>query len=121
MSQAAAVAKVTESLMDLEHEIPGSCEALVIKILQRLERYLLFHLSLAKYIRTSYVIWAPLNEHIQSHHSSKEPKVKQLHDLAVSMFAEQSSHDFVDGKKRLNSSLGETPSLSPLAKFLLTR
>ncbi|XP_074572625.1 uncharacterized protein LOC141829105 [Curcuma longa] len=90
MSQAAAVAKVTESLMDLEHEIPGSCEALVIKILQRLE-------------------------------SSKEPKVKQLHDLAVSMFAEQSSHDFVDGKKRLNSSLGETPSLSPLAKFLLTR
>ncbi|XP_042425556.1 uncharacterized protein LOC122013364 [Zingiber officinale] len=90
MSQAATVAKVTESLMDLEHEIPGSCEALVVKILQQLE-------------------------------SSKEPKVKQLHDLAVSMFAEHSSHDFVDGKKRLNSSLAETPSLSPLAKFLLTR
>ncbi|XP_042421495.1 serine/threonine-protein kinase svkA-like [Zingiber officinale] len=59
--------------------------------------------------------------HSSSPHSSKEPKVKQLHDLAVSMFAEHSSHDFVDGKKRLNSSLAETPSLSPLAKFLLTR
>ncbi|XP_042383649.1 serine/threonine-protein kinase 3/4-like isoform X2 [Zingiber officinale] len=90
MSQATAVAKVMESLMDLEHELPGSCETLVIKILRRVE-------------------------------SSKEPSLKRLHDLAVSMFPEQSSQDFIDRKKQLNSSLLETPSLSPLARFLLTR
>ncbi|XP_042449931.1 serine/threonine-protein kinase sid1-like isoform X2 [Zingiber officinale] len=90
MSQATAVAKVMESLMDLEHELPGSCETLVIKILRRVE-------------------------------SSKEPSLKRLHELAVSMFPEQSSQDFIDRKKQLNSSLLETPSLSPLATFLLTR
>ncbi|WOK99730.1 germinal center kinase 1 [Canna indica] len=92
LSEGGAVTKVLASLMDLEHQVPGSCETLIIKILHRLQ-------------------------------SSKDPSLKQVHDLAVSMFTEQTQmpQDSVDREKQLNALMLDTSSLSPLARFLLTR
>ncbi|WOL07708.1 germinal center kinase 1 [Canna indica] len=92
MSQGAAVTAVTDSLMDLEDQLPGSSEALIIKFLKRLQ-------------------------------SSKDPSVKRLQELAVSIFTEktETSQDSSGGKKQANAKLPEAQNLSPLARFLLTR
>ncbi|KAG1347401.1 putative serine/threonine-protein kinase 4 [Cocos nucifera] len=82
---------VLESLMDMEYQMPGSCEALVSKLLQRLGR-------------------------------SKESYFRGLNDLAASIFTKkQPIFDTGDGKKQPNARSLETPSLSPLSRFLLRR
>ncbi|CAL9155915.1 unnamed protein product [Musa hybrid cultivar] len=92
MSEGAAVTAVMESLMDLEHQVPGTCEALIVKLLRQLQ-------------------------------SSKELPLKRVHDLAVSIFSEktEASQESADGKKQPHAPTPETPGLSPLARFLLSR
>ncbi|CAL9077216.1 unnamed protein product [Musa acuminata var. zebrina] len=92
MSEGAAVTAVMESLMDLEHQVPGTCEALIVKLLRQLQ-------------------------------SSKELPLKRVHDLAVSIFSEktEASQESADGKKQPYAPTPETPGLSPLARFLLSR
>nr|XP_029116683.1 serine/threonine-protein kinase 10 isoform X2 [Elaeis guineensis] len=91
-SEGSTVHAVLESLMDLEFQIPGSCEVLVTNLLQRLG-------------------------------SSKESSFRGLHDLAASIFTKKMAApgDLADGKKQPNAQSLETPSLSPLARFLLSR
>ncbi|EHA8587835.1 serine/threonine-protein kinase 3/4 [Cocos nucifera] len=91
-SEGSTVHAVLESLMDLEYQIPGSCEVLVSNLLQRLG-------------------------------SSKESSFRGLHDLAAGIFTKKMAapDDLADGKKQPNAQSLETPSLSPLARFLLSR
>ncbi|WVZ66044.1 hypothetical protein U9M48_015320 [Paspalum notatum var. saurae] len=80
-----------DSLMDLEHEIPGSCEVLIGRLLHRLG-------------------------------SSKESSLQGLQETAASVFAkkhEQPSEQ-ASNKKLANTPLA-APTVSPLARFLLTR
>ncbi|KAJ6845303.1 serine/threonine-protein kinase 4-like isoform X1 [Iris pallida] len=83
---------VIDSLLELEHQNPGSCEALVGRLLHRLG-------------------------------SCKEPSVKSLQDLAIRAFTKniQTPQDTVDGRKQPSTQLLDNPSLSPLARFLLSR
>lgn len=87
-----AVHAFLDSLMDLEHEIPGSCEALIGRLLHRLG-------------------------------SSKESSLQGLQETAASVFAkkpeppsEQASY-----KKLASTPPLAAPTVSPLARFLLTR
>ncbi|XP_073108331.1 uncharacterized protein [Elaeis guineensis] len=90
-SEGSTVHAVLESLMGMEYQMPGSCEALVSKLLQRLGR-------------------------------SKESYFRGLHDLAASIFTKkQPIFDTGDGKKRPHARSLETPSLSPLSRFLFSR
>ncbi|XP_042491064.1 serine/threonine-protein kinase svkA-like isoform X1 [Macadamia integrifolia] len=89
---------VIDSLMDLEHVKPGSCEVLVSRLLQRLG-------------------------------SSKESSIKDLQELASSIFTkckiasetENAEAEFTQRWKEQNVDLSENPNLSPLARFLLSR
>ncbi|KAJ1291126.1 hypothetical protein BS78_02G294700 [Paspalum vaginatum] len=81
-----------DSLMDLEHEIPGSCEVLIGRLLHRLG-------------------------------SSKESSLQGLQETAASVFAkkhEQPSEQ-ASNKKLANTPPLAAPTVSPLARFLLTR
>ncbi|XP_008810547.2 serine/threonine-protein kinase 3/4 isoform X2 [Phoenix dactylifera] len=91
-SEGSTVHAVLESLMDLEYQIPGSCEVLVTNLLQQLG-------------------------------SSKESSFRGLNDLAASIFTKKmgAPNDPADGKKQPNAQSLEAPSLSPLARFLLSR
>jgi serine/threonine-protein kinase 24/25/MST4 len=87
-----AVHAFLDSLMDLEHEIPGSCEVLIGRLLHRLG-------------------------------SSKESSLQGLQETAASVFAkkpeppsEQASY-----KKLASTPPLAAPTVSPLARFLLTR
>ncbi|KAG2645572.1 hypothetical protein PVAP13_2KG431800 [Panicum virgatum] len=87
-----AVHAFLDSLMDLEHEIPGSCEVLIDRLLHRLG-------------------------------SSKESSLRGLQETAASVFAkkpeppsEQASY-----KKLASTPPLAAPTVSPLARFLLTR
>ncbi|RLM87504.1 serine/threonine-protein kinase svkA-like [Panicum miliaceum] len=87
-----AVHAFLDSLMDLEHEIPGSCEVLIGRLLHRLG-------------------------------SSKESSLQVLQETAASVFAkkpeppsEQASY-----KKLASTPPLAAPTVSPLARFLLTR
>jgi len=87
-----AVHAFLDSLMDLEHEIPGSCEVLIDRLLHRLG-------------------------------SSKESSLQGLQETAASVFAkkpeppsEQASY-----KKLASTPPLAAPTVSPLARFLLTR
>ncbi|KAJ0987219.1 hypothetical protein J5N97_005575 [Dioscorea zingiberensis] len=81
-----------EGLTNMERQTPGSCEILVGRLLQRLG-------------------------------SSKESSMKGLKDLATRAFTKNIAppQDGAESKKQVKRDLLETPSLSPLAKFLLTR
>ncbi|XP_039144887.1 serine/threonine-protein kinase 3-like [Dioscorea cayenensis subsp. rotundata] len=81
-----------EGLTNMERLSPGSCELLVGRLLQRLG-------------------------------SSKEPSMKGLQDLATRAFTKNivPSQDESETKKQVKKDLFESPSLTPLAKFLLTR
>ncbi|RLN33266.1 serine/threonine-protein kinase svkA-like [Panicum miliaceum] len=87
-----AVHAFLDSLMDLEHEIPGSCEVLIGRLLHRLG-------------------------------SSNESSLQGLQETAASVFAkkpeppsEQASY-----KKLASTPQLAAPTVSPLARFLLTR
>ncbi|XP_077243715.1 uncharacterized protein LOC143884175 isoform X2 [Tasmannia lanceolata] len=92
-------AHVVDSLMDLERLTPGSCEVLVSRLLQRLG-------------------------------SSKESSLKGLQELAARIFAknvgpqpikESANSEVADRKRQTKSDPPENPSLSSLARFLLSR
>ncbi|KAJ4982052.1 hypothetical protein NE237_032889 [Protea cynaroides] len=96
-SEGAAVRVVADSLMDLEHVKPGSCEALVNVLLQRLgssrESSLKDLQELAARIFT---------------------KCKIAHEA-------ENANAESDRRKQQNVELSENPNLSPLARFLLAR
>lgn len=81
-----------DSLMDLEHEIPGSCEVLIGRLLHRLG-------------------------------SSKESSLQGLQDTAASVFAKKPEphSEQASNKKLANTPPLAAPTVSPLARFLLTR
>ncbi|KAG8080445.1 hypothetical protein GUJ93_ZPchr0007g4057 [Zizania palustris] len=81
-----------DSLMDLENELPGSCEMLIDKLLHRLG-------------------------------SSKESSLQTLQKTAISVFAKKSEppSEPASNKKLANTPPLATPTVSPLARFLLTR
>ncbi|KAK1680253.1 hypothetical protein QYE76_041101 [Lolium multiflorum] len=83
---------VLSSLMDLEHEMPGSCEALVGRLLHRLG-------------------------------SSKDSSLQSLHETAVSIFTKKPEppSEPVNNKKPASTPPLAAPTVSPLARFLLTR
>ncbi|KAK1307727.1 Mitogen-activated protein kinase kinase kinase YODA [Acorus calamus] len=95
-SEGLCVRSVMESLMDLERTMPGSCEALVRRLLHRME-------------------------------NSKESSIKSLQELATQIFSRRSPQEpenapsHADMIKQCNTDPSETPNLSPLARFLLTR
>ncbi|XP_008789789.2 serine/threonine-protein kinase 24-like isoform X2 [Phoenix dactylifera] len=90
-SEGSTVHAVLESLMDMEYEMPGSCEALVSKLLHRLGR------SKESYFRGLHDLAASI--------------------FTKKMGA---PHDSGDGKKQPNAQSLET-GLSPLTRFLLSR
>ncbi|URD95609.1 hypothetical protein MUK42_35358 [Musa troglodytarum] len=122
MSEGAAVTAVMESLMDLEHQVPGTCEALTIKLLRQLQRSLPLIFCL-HYAIIPVVHSMPKIERSTLLYSSKELPLKRVHDLAVSIFSEktEASQESADGKKQPHAPTPETPGLSPLARFLLSR
>ncbi|THU74204.1 hypothetical protein C4D60_Mb04t30900 [Musa balbisiana] len=122
MFEGASVTAVMESLMDLEHQVPGTCEALIIKLLQQLQRSLPLIFCL-HYAIIPVVHSMPKNERSTLLYSSKELPLKRVHDLAVSIFSEktEASQESADGKKQPHAPTLETPGLSPLARFLLSR
>uniref|UniRef100_A0A0D9WZ99 non-specific serine/threonine protein kinase n=1 Tax=Leersia perrieri TaxID=77586 RepID=A0A0D9WZ99_9ORYZ len=81
-----------DSLMDLENELPGSCEVLVGRLLHRLG-------------------------------SSKESSLQSLQETATSIFAKKSEppSEPASNKKLANAPPLAAPTVSPLARFLLTR
>ncbi|WVZ64991.1 hypothetical protein U9M48_014427 [Paspalum notatum var. saurae] len=81
-----------DSLMDLEHEIPGSCEVLIGRLLHRLG-------------------------------SSKESSLQGLQDTAASVFSKKHEQppEQASNKKLANTPPLAAPTVSPLARFLLTR
>ncbi|EMS46330.1 Serine/threonine-protein kinase svkA [Triticum urartu] len=83
---------VLSSLMDLEQEIPGSCEVLVGRILQRLG-------------------------------SSKDSSLQSLNETAISIFTKKPEPPLEAGsnKKQASTPPLAAPTVSPLARFLLTR
>ncbi|KAF8700332.1 hypothetical protein HU200_034264 [Digitaria exilis] len=87
-----AVHAFLDSLMDLEHEIPGSCEVLIGRLLHRLG-------------------------------SSKESSFQGLQEMAVSVFAKKHEPpaEQASNKKLANTPPLAAPTVSPLARFLLTR
>ncbi|RRT69804.1 hypothetical protein B296_00036983 [Ensete ventricosum] len=122
MSEGAAVTAVMESLMDLEHQVPGTCEALIIKLLWQLQRSLPLIFCL-HYAIIPLVHSMPKNERWTLLYSSKELTLKRVHDLAVSIFSEktEASQESADGKKQPHAPTPDTAGLSPLARFLLSR
>lgn len=83
---------VLSSLMDLEHEIPGSCEVLVGRLLHRLG-------------------------------SSEDSSLQSLHETAMSIFTKkpEPASESVSNKKLASTPPLAAPTVSPLARFLLTR
>ncbi|VAH45496.1 unnamed protein product [Triticum turgidum subsp. durum] len=83
---------VLSSLMDLEQEIPGSCEVLVGRILHRLG-------------------------------SSKDSSLQSLNETAISIFTKKPEPPSEAGsnKKQASTPPLAAPTVSPLARFLLTR
>jgi len=83
---------VLSSLMDLEHEIPGSCEVLVGRLLHRLG-------------------------------SSKDSSLQSLHETAMSFFTKKPEplSELISNKKPASTPPLAAPTVSPLARFLLTR
>ncbi|KAF0900748.1 hypothetical protein E2562_034784 [Oryza meyeriana var. granulata] len=81
-----------DSLMDLENELPGSCEVLIGRMLHRLG-------------------------------SSKESSLQSLQEMAISIFAKKSEppSEPPSNKKLANTPSLAAPTVSPLARFLLTR
>ncbi|KAL6657983.1 hypothetical protein ACP70R_005763 [Stipagrostis hirtigluma subsp. patula] len=87
-----AVHAFVDSLMDLEHELPGSCEVLIGRLLHRLG-------------------------------SSKDSSLQGLQETAMSIFTKkpEASSEPVSNKKLANTPPLAAPTVSPLARFLLTR
>uniref|UniRef100_A0A0E0LL32 non-specific serine/threonine protein kinase n=1 Tax=Oryza punctata TaxID=4537 RepID=A0A0E0LL32_ORYPU len=81
-----------DSLMHLEKELPGSCEVLIGRMLHRLG-------------------------------SSKESSLQSLQEMAASIFAKKSEppSEPPSNKKLANTPSLAAPTVSPLARFLLTR
>ncbi|TVU38999.1 hypothetical protein EJB05_12398 [Eragrostis curvula] len=81
-----------DSLMDLEHELPGSCEVLIGRLLHRLG-------------------------------SSKDSSLQGLQETAASVFTKKSETPLepTSNKKSANTPPLAAPTVSPLARFLLTR
>ncbi|EEC82115.1 hypothetical protein OsI_26137 [Oryza sativa Indica Group] len=81
-----------DSLMHLEKELPGSCEVLIGRMLHRLG-------------------------------SSKESSLQSLQETATSVFAKKSEppSEPPSNKKMANTPSLAAPTVSPLARFLLTR
>ncbi|CAL5086537.1 unnamed protein product [Urochloa decumbens] len=81
-----------DSLMDLEHEIPGSCEVLIGRLLHRLG-------------------------------SSKESSLQGLQEAAALVFSKKPEppSEQASNKKLANTPPLAAPTVSPLARFLLTR
>lgn len=129
-SDAPPVRAVTDSLMDMERVTPGSCEALVSRLLQRLGRS-----THAFCILLTFVKCSPL--YIDFFHSltekclcsSKESSLKALQDLAERTFIKstipnqdaEANLEVGNRKKQSFIDTSEDSNLSPLAKFLLTR
>ncbi|XP_073005694.1 uncharacterized protein [Typha latifolia] len=92
MSEGPGTSDIIHSLVEMEHQLPGFCESLIIKLLQRLG-------------------------------SSKESSLNGLHELATGIFTKriETPQETDNHKKIPNTQKLETPSLSPLARFLLTR
>ncbi|GJN13122.1 hypothetical protein PR202_ga31458 [Eleusine coracana subsp. coracana] len=87
-----AVHAFLDSLMDLEHELPGSCEVLIGRMLHRLG-------------------------------SLKDSSLQGLQETAASAFSKKSDPPLepVSSKKQANTPPLAAPTVSPLARFLLTR
>lgn len=87
-----AVHAFLDSLMDLEHEIPGSCEVLVGRLLHRLG-------------------------------SSKDSSLQGLQETAMSIFTKKPEppSEKAGDKKLATMPPLAAPTVSPLARFLLTR
>ncbi|CAD6223712.1 unnamed protein product [Miscanthus lutarioriparius] len=87
-----AVHAFLDSLMDLEHEIPGSCEVLVGRLLHQLG-------------------------------SSKDSSLQGLQETAMSIFTKKPEppSEKAGDKKLANMPPLAAPTVSPLARFLLTR
>ncbi|KAK3125093.1 hypothetical protein QOZ80_7BG0599880 [Eleusine coracana subsp. coracana] len=81
-----------DSLMDLEHELPGSCEVLIGRMLHRLG-------------------------------SLKDSSLQGLQEMAASAFSKKSDPPLepASSKKQANTPTLAAPTVSPLARFLLTR
>ncbi|KAJ8513144.1 hypothetical protein OPV22_003578 [Ensete ventricosum] len=92
MSEGAAVTAVMESLMDLEHQVPGTCEALIIKLLRQL----------------------------QSSKELTLKRVHDL-AVSIFSEKTEASQESADGKKQPHAPTPDTAGLSPLARFLLSR
>jgi serine/threonine-protein kinase 24/25/MST4 len=87
-----AVHVFLDSLTDLEHELPGSCEVLIGRLLHRLG-------------------------------SSKDSSLQGFQEMAASVFSKKSDPPLepASNKKPANTPPLAAPTISPLARFLLTR
>lgn len=126
------VRSLTDSLMDLERVTPGSCEALVSRLLQRLGRSTHLYCSLVLcimcdplYIDLMFILFTQVKWLC----SSKESSLKGLQELAERMFMKgtqpikdvDANLEVESRKKQSFMDPSEDSNLSPLAKFLLTR
>lgn len=121
-----------DSLMHLEKELPGSCEVLIGRMLHRLGRSE-FHLCsllcapLLTLPLCSPLLTLPLCSACSSWYllvcSSKESSLQSLQETATSVFAKKSEppSEPPSNKKMANTPSLAAPTVSPLARFLLTR
>ncbi|AEE75633.1 putative protein kinase STE-STE20-YSK family [Arabidopsis thaliana] len=89
-SKESTVRTVSRSLVMMEREKPGSCEAFVAKLIELLG-------------------------------SSKEASVKELHDMAVCVFAKTTPDNAENKMKQANKEFSSNTNVSPLGRFLLSR
>ena len=112
---------VLSSLMDLEHEIPGSCAVLVGRLLHRLGRYEL-HSHCVRFLAFVHV-QSLLCLMIHLFCSSEDSSLQSLNETAMSIFTKkpEPASESVGNKKLAGTPPLAAPTVSPLARFLITR
>lgn len=113
---------MADSLVYLEHMKPGSCEAVLSRLLHRLGRFRSYFLCFFFPHALVKITW---EEFLCS---SKESSLTGLQNLATTIFTKdpivpaETGNASIDSKKmHHNEELSGNANLSPLAKFLLTR
>lgn len=120
------VRSVINSLMDMEHTKPGSCEFLVTRVLHRLARYVLE--SFFIFISIFNCTFFPYKN---TYFSSKEPSLKDLQEVAIRGFSKgkkvtepenvNANAESDNQKKQQEKEIKSNANLGPLARFLLSR
>jgi serine/threonine-protein kinase 24/25/MST4 len=101
--------------MDLEHELPGSCEVFISRLLHWLGRCSLTLVS-------PFAFYQLIDSDVLSC-SSKDSSLQGFQEMAASVFSKKSDPPLepASNKKTANTPPLAAPTISPLARFLLTR